>query len=33
MCRDPSEPLWSVQRSAPGRFRVMWGLFEHDETD
>ncbi len=33
MCRDPSEPLWSVQRSSPGRFRVMWGLFEHDETD
>lgn len=33
MCRDPSEPLWSVQRSSPGRFRVMWGLFELDETD
>jgi hypothetical protein len=33
MGRDPEEPLWSVQRSSRGRFKVMWGLCVEHQTD
>ncbi|MCB1747883.1 MAG: hypothetical protein H6977_01115 [Gammaproteobacteria bacterium] len=26
LSRAPDEPLWSVQRSAGNRYKVMWGL-------
>jgi hypothetical protein len=32
-CRDPGEPLWSVQRTRPGRYKVIWGLCLAPETD
>jgi len=25
-CREPHELLWSIQRVAGGRYKVMWGL-------
>ncbi len=25
-CREPNEPLWSIQRAAGNRFKVKWGL-------
>jgi hypothetical protein len=32
-CRDPDEPLWSVQRAKRGRYKVIWGLCLARETD
>ena len=25
-CREPHEPLWSIQRADGDRYKVMWGL-------
>ena len=33
LSREPHEPLWSVQRSAGNRYKVMWGLCVEQETD
>ena len=33
MHRGPDEPLWSVQRTADDRFKVMWGLCTEQEQD
>ena len=32
-CRDPSQPLWSVQKTAGKRFKVMWGLCTEKQAD
>ena len=31
--RQPGEPLWSVQKAAHGRYRVMWGTCVEAETE
>lgn len=33
LCREPGEPLWSVQRSADAKFKVMWGLCVEQSTE
>lgn len=32
-CRDPEEPLWSVQKATRNRYKVMWGLCVQEQTD
>ena len=33
LCREPHEPLWSVQKSGGNKYKVMWGLCVEQETD
>lgn len=33
LCREPHEPLWSVQRGAGNRYKVMWGLCVEQEAE
>ena len=32
LCREPGEPLWSVQRSSNNCFKVMWGVCVEPEA-
>ncbi len=32
-CREPHEPLWSIQRLPGNRYKVMWGLCTEKEAD
>ena len=32
-CREPNEPLWSVQRAEGNRYKVMWGLCTEEQPD
>ena len=31
--RSPGEPLWSVQRTRNGRYKVMWGLCLEEQAE
>ncbi|MGR8948480.1 MAG: hypothetical protein ACU84Q_10560 [Gammaproteobacteria bacterium] len=31
--RKPDEPLWSVERFGPERYKVKWGLLSHTEIE
>jgi hypothetical protein len=33
LCREPGEPLWSVQKTGADRYKVMWGLCVEAQTD
>ncbi len=33
LCRDPGEPLWSVQKDGRTLYKVMWGLCVEAQTD
>jgi hypothetical protein len=32
-CREPHEPLWSIQRTGGKRYKVMWGLCIEAEAE
>jgi hypothetical protein len=32
-CREPHEPLWSIQRAEGNRYKVMWQLCTQEEAD